>query len=98
MLNRAPGKYPPDDAIPRLARGRRLQWEASQGCTVLLYAEGMVKLNASAAEILELCDGRRNFTAILAQLRARHSDADLEHDVREFLEKAHDHGWIEYAT
>ena len=37
---------------PRVARGFRLQWEEAQGCHVLLYPEGMVKLNRSAGEIL----------------------------------------------
>ena len=30
----------------------RLQFEPVQDCWVLLYPEGMIKLNASAAEIL----------------------------------------------
>ena len=42
--------------LPRLGRGFRLQWEEAQGCHVLLYPEGMVKLNRSAGEILKRCD------------------------------------------
>ena len=33
------------DSRPRVGRGFRLQWEQAQGCHVLLYPEGMVKLN-----------------------------------------------------
>ncbi|MEX8493025.1 pyrroloquinoline quinone biosynthesis peptide chaperone PqqD, partial [Sphaerotilus sp.] len=43
--------------MPRVARGFRLQWEEAQGCHVLLYPEGMVKLNRSAGEILTRCTG-----------------------------------------
>jgi pyrroloquinoline quinone biosynthesis protein D len=42
---------------PRLNRLFRLQWEEAQQAYVLLYPEGMVKLNLSAAEILKRCDG-----------------------------------------
>ncbi len=44
-------------ASPRIGRGFRLQWEPVQDCHVLLYPEGMVKLNESAGEILKRCDG-----------------------------------------
>ena len=48
---------------PRIASGFRLQWEEAQGCHVLLYPEGMVKLNRSAGEILARCDGQRSVAA-----------------------------------
>jgi coenzyme PQQ biosynthesis enzyme PqqE len=40
-------------ARPSLDRRFRLQWEAAQKAHVLLYPEGMIKLNGSAGEILE---------------------------------------------
>ena len=40
-------------ATPKLARLFRMQWEEAQGAYVLLYPEGMVKLNQSAGEILK---------------------------------------------
>ncbi|MDX1712871.1 MAG: pyrroloquinoline quinone biosynthesis peptide chaperone PqqD, partial [Halomonas venusta] len=43
--------------IYQLRRGWRLQWEAIQGCHVILYPEGMVKLSATAGAILEQVDG-----------------------------------------
>ena len=46
-------------AKPSIGRGLRLQWEPAQNAHVLLYPEGMVKLNASAGEILKRCDGQR---------------------------------------
>ena len=39
-------------SIPRIGHGFRLQWEPAQESHVLLYPEGMVKLNQSAGEIL----------------------------------------------
>jgi pyrroloquinoline quinone biosynthesis protein D len=40
-------------SIPAIDRKFRLQWEAAQNAHVLLYPEGMIKLNASAGEILK---------------------------------------------
>jgi len=48
----------------------RLQWEVAQDAWVLLYPEGMVQLNQSAAEILRRCDGRRQIDDIVAELQA----------------------------
>ncbi len=81
----------------RIAPGHRLQWEQAQQCHVLLYPEGMVKLNPSAAAILELCDGHRDAGAIVAALEARFPGAELAADVREFLEVADARGWIRSA-
>ena len=53
--------------VPRVGPGFRLQWEAAQDCHVLLYPEGMVKLNGSAGEIMARCDGRAR-QAIVAEL------------------------------
>ena len=47
---------------PRVTPGFRLQWEPVQNCHVLLYPEGMVKLNGSAGEIMSRCDGQRMLT------------------------------------
>jgi pyrroloquinoline quinone biosynthesis protein D len=43
------------NARPAIGRGFRLQWEPAQQAHVLLYPEGMVKLNGSAGEILKRC-------------------------------------------
>ncbi|WP_349571637.1 pyrroloquinoline quinone biosynthesis peptide chaperone PqqD [Azotobacter salinestris] len=82
--------------IPQLRRGFRLQWEPAQNCHVLLYPEGMVKLNDSAAAILGQVDGDRSIAAIVAVLRERFPEAeDIETDVLEFLEVARERSWIE---
>ena len=41
-----------DNVQPRIGSGFRLQWEPAQDAHVLLYPEGMVKLNGSAGAII----------------------------------------------
>ena len=75
-----------DSAQPRLARGVRLQTDASTGNTVLLFPEGILELNESAQEILTRCDGR-TVTEVIQAL-ADEYDVDptmLAADVRETL-------------
>lgn len=85
------------DGVPRIRRGLRLQWEAAQDAFVLLYPEGMVKLNGSAGEILSRCDGARSVQAIVADLE-RHFERDgLAADVTAFLDLARAQRWIELA-
>jgi len=81
---------------PSLRRGFRLQWEPRQDCHVLLYPEGMIKLNASAGQILTLVDGRRSIAAIIDQLTAHFPGVPgIDEDVLAFLEVAHAQFWIE---
>jgi pyrroloquinoline quinone biosynthesis protein D len=79
---------------PKLARLFRMQWEEAQGAFVLLYPEGMVKLNQSAGEILKRCDGERDVAAIVADLEQSFGTTGLEPDVKGFLEVATERGWI----
>src|SRR4029078_12435926 len=60
----------PVSAKPAIARGFRLQWEPAQNCHVLLYPEGMVKLNGSAGEIMTRCAGERSIEAIVGELES----------------------------
>ncbi|NVK41396.1 MAG: pyrroloquinoline quinone biosynthesis peptide chaperone PqqD [Oceanospirillaceae bacterium] len=73
----------------------RFQWEKAQDCYVLLYPEGMIKLNPSAGEILALVDGNRSLAEITAELEQKFPDAgSLGADVREFIGVAHEQNWI----
>ena len=81
-------------AKPKLARLFRMQWEEAQGAYVLLYPEGMVKLNQSASEILKRCDGERDVHAIIADIEQSFNATGLEKDVTGFLEIATERGWI----
>ena len=84
------------DQALSLRRGFRLQWEPRQDCHVLLYPEGMIKLNASAGQILERLDGQRNVASIIDQLTASFPGVPgIDEDVLAFLEVAHAQFWIE---
>jgi pyrroloquinoline quinone biosynthesis protein D len=80
--------------VPQLTRHFRLQWEEAQQAWVLLYPEGMVRLSPSAAEIVRRVDGATTVAGIVADLERAYPGADLRRDVMEFLEVAHERGWI----
>jgi pyrroloquinoline quinone biosynthesis protein D len=61
---------------------------------VLLYPEGMVRLNGPASEILKRCDGKTSVRGLVADLQAAFGEADLRNDVLAFLEQASGRGWI----
>jgi pyrroloquinoline quinone biosynthesis protein D len=88
---------PADPRVPRIGRGFRLQWEPAQSAHVLLYPEGMVKLNASAGEILRRCDGTRAVEAIVADLEQQFATRGLDRDVRAFLDIATEQRWVEWV-
>src|SRR5256885_7220189 len=67
----------PGSAKPAIAHGMRLQWEPAQEAHVLLYPEGMVRLNSSAGAILSRCDGVRTLTDIVTDLERTYSVAGL---------------------
>ena len=81
-------------AKPKLARLFRMQWEEAQGPYVLLYPEGLVKLNQSAGEILKRCDGERDVQAIITDIEQTFNATGLEKDVTGFIEIATERGWI----
>ncbi len=84
----------PDALLPRLGHGYRLQWEEAQGCHVLLYPEGMVKLNRSAGEILLRCDGQTSLADLVAQLESAFGKTQLRGDVERFLQMATQQHWV----
>lgn len=79
---------------PKLSRLFRMQWEPAQESHVLLYPEGMVKLNGSAGEILKRCDGNRTVADIVADLESTFATTGLQADVEDFLRFASEQGWI----
>jgi len=82
------------ESQPRVGPGFRLQWEPVQDCHVLLYPEGMVKLNGSAGEIMKRCDGERTVAAIVDDLEKAFSAQGLEPDVLAFVEMAAKQRWL----
>jgi pyrroloquinoline quinone biosynthesis protein D len=83
------------DARPRVASMYRLQFEQAQQSWVLLYPEGMVKLNGPAGEILKRCDGRLSVQELIADLESAYGQTGLGSDVCDFLNDAHERGWID---
>jgi pyrroloquinoline quinone biosynthesis protein D len=67
---------------PRLATGARLRYDEVREEHLLLVPEGAVRLNRTAAEVLELCDGERSLDEIVDTLTARYDGSDLRDDVR----------------
>ena len=67
---------------PRLVTGARLHYDEVREEHVLLVPEGVVRLNPTAAAVLELCDGERSLDEIVDALSARYEGSDLRDDVR----------------
>ena len=82
-------------ARPVVGRGFRLQWEPAQDAHVLLYPEGMVKLNASAAAIMTRCDGARTVAEIVADIEQAYGVTGVAADVMGFVAMARDKSWLE---
>jgi pyrroloquinoline quinone biosynthesis protein D len=82
--------------IPKLSPMHRLQYEAVQERWVLLYPEGMVRLNSSAGDVLRRVDGMRTVDAVVDDLRRAYPGADLRDDVLQFLDEAQERGWLVY--
>ena len=79
---------------PRVAGHFRLQWEEVQKAWVLLYPEGMVKLNGSAGEIMSRLDGVKSVQAVVAELEQAFDTQGLAQDVLDFLAIAQKQGWV----
>ena len=79
---------------PRLIDGARLQYDDVREEHVLVVPEGVVRLNVTAAQVLELCDGRRTLDDIAAALSQRFAGADVTDDVRELLVGMGDRGLV----
>lgn len=83
------------EETPRLHPHLRFQWEPAQEAHVLLYPEGMVKLNGSAGEILAVCDGERSVADIIAVLEKKFPETpDIGADIIEFLTTARANQWL----
>lgn len=79
---------------PCIAPGMRLQFEAVQDTWVLLYPEGMVKLNPSASAILQRCTGKLTVAAIVADLEAAFNATGIAPEVTNLLNEGVRRGWV----
>ena len=84
--------------VPTWRPGYRFQYEPAQKGHVLLYPEGMIKLNESASAIGGLIDGERSVSAIIDALDQQFPGfPELGTDVEQFMEVARGEHWIELA-
>ena len=79
---------------PSVASMFRLQWEEVQQSWVLLYPEGMVKLNTSAGEILKRLDGEKTMQMLIAEIETAFEATGLQKEVLGFLDIAMKQGWV----
>ena len=77
-----------DSSQPRLAAGCR--WGGSDADRVILFPEGVIKLQGTGRQVLEQCDGKRTFGEIILELQKQFGDADpdkIRADITLFLEQ-----------
>lgn len=72
------------------------RWEPTQDAHVLLYPEGIVKLNQTAGDIIARCDGTRTVAELVAELQQHYpgDEARVAEGVYKFLEVFRAKGWI----
>lgn len=78
---------PSQTSQPRLASGCR--WGTHGEQQVVLFPEGMIRVQGTGRNILELCNGQRTVQEIVATLSERYGTADpvkITEDVSSFLE------------
>ncbi|WP_137718362.1 pyrroloquinoline quinone biosynthesis peptide chaperone PqqD [Methylobacillus flagellatus] len=81
--------------IYAIALHHRFQWEEAQQCYVILFPEGMVKLNGGAGEVLKLVDGQRSVGEVVAALQATFPDVpDIEKDILAMFDLALGKAWL----
>jgi pyrroloquinoline quinone biosynthesis protein D len=82
--------------IYKIAPHHRFQWEKAQDCYVILFPEGMVKLNGSAGEVLNLVNGESTVESITEVLSKKFIDApNINKDIEGMIELALEKAWIE---
>jgi pyrroloquinoline quinone biosynthesis protein D len=74
------------------------RWEEKEQAYLLLYPEGIIKLNDSAGNILKLCTGERTFEEVILELKKLFGADDLDEDIYNFMEVAIGKGWIRVKT
>jgi pyrroloquinoline quinone biosynthesis protein D len=79
---------------PRLITGARLGYDDVRDEHLLLIPEGLVRLNPTAAEVLELCNGERSLDDIVGALSARYEGADVRDDVVELVDAMTQRGLV----
>jgi coenzyme PQQ biosynthesis protein PqqD len=71
---------------PVLARGARYRWDGLRRQHQLVFPEGVLVLNETAAAVVRLCDGRST-EELVAALEGEFPGAYPAGDVAEFLQR-----------
>jgi pyrroloquinoline quinone biosynthesis protein D len=79
----------PPTARPKIAARARLQTDKLTGEPMLLYPEGILKLNSTGHAIVQLCTGNATLGEIVSDLAARYrvSAEEISPQVNEYLQK-----------
>ena len=78
-----------------IAPHHRFQWEEAQQCYVILFPEGMVKLNGGAGEVLKRVNGSTSVAEIIADIKATFPDVpNIEADIMGMFELALGKQWL----
>lgn len=81
-------------SVPSINPLFRLQFEQVQNSWVLLYPEGMVKLNQSASEIMQRCDGETSISGIAESLGKAFDTEVPVSDITGFVDVAIQQNWL----
>ncbi|PSL54237.1 pyrroloquinoline quinone biosynthesis protein D [Saccharothrix carnea] len=72
------------DAVPRLRRGVKAAFDETRDSHVVLFPEGVLVLNETAAAVVSLCDGRTSVEGIALKLAERFDGVEAD-DVAELV-------------
>jgi pyrroloquinoline quinone biosynthesis protein D len=84
------------DSAPRLRRGVRLTYDKTRETHVLLFPEGVLVPNQTAAAVLKLCDGVATVAEITASLAEKYDGVRAE-DVTNILTRLEDRRVVEWT-
>ena len=82
---------------PRLAAKARLRWDRKGERHMLLYPERGLVLNATAADVVQLCTGELTVEAIVEKLAEKYTTQpreDLEREILTFLGRLAERGLV----
>jgi pyrroloquinoline quinone biosynthesis protein D len=88
---------PSDSSQPRFASGCR--WGNQGEERVVLFPEGMIRVQGTGQSILELCDGQRTVQEMVSELLQKFNGADpikIREDVGSFLEALQQKRIVDY--
>jgi pyrroloquinoline quinone biosynthesis protein D len=72
------------DAVPRLRRGVKTAYDETRAGHVVLFPEGVLVLNETAAAVVALCDGRTSVEGIARRLAEEFDGVEAD-DVAELV-------------